>query len=198
MLSRSTEEIHGNIGLSHDGAFADGPAHLQPAQSKSTATPSNLSISSSLKDRMKDRERAEDEDDGYQEAQDALEEMYEEEEEEREVEEVEDLLEYYLQRAATTQSEAERLLAGARDLEESIGVSLSARRFEVNRLELLLSIASFAAALGAMVASIFGMNLRSTLEMSVVGFWSTTAMIILGSWWIFWILFKYTKRKRIL
>ena len=47
------------------------------------------------------------------------------------MEEAEDLLEYYLQRAATTQSEAERLLAGARDLEESIGVSLSARRFEV-------------------------------------------------------------------
>ena len=38
-----------------------------------------------------------------------------------------------MQRAATTQSEAERLLAGARDLEESIGVSLSARRFEVRR-----------------------------------------------------------------
>ena len=48
-----------------------------------------------------------------------------------ELEEVEDLLEYYLQRATTTQSEAERLLAGSRDLEESIGVSLSARRFEV-------------------------------------------------------------------
>ena len=61
----------------------------------------------------------------------ALEEMNEAEEEEREVEEVEDLLEYYLQRAAATQSEAERLLDGARDLEESIGVSLSARRFEV-------------------------------------------------------------------
>ena len=56
--------------------------------------------------------------------------MEEAEEEEREVEEVEDLLEYYLQRAAATQSEAERLLDGARDLEESIGVSLSARRFE--------------------------------------------------------------------
>lgn len=51
--------------------------------------------------------------------------------EERELEETEDLLEYYLQRSANTQSEAERLLAGARDLEESIGVSLSARRFEV-------------------------------------------------------------------
>ncbi len=47
------------------------------------------------------------------------------------VSQVEDLLEYYMQRAATLQSESERLLAGARDLEESIGVSLSARRFEV-------------------------------------------------------------------
>ena len=45
---------------------------------------------------------------------------------------MEDLLDYYLQRAASTQTEAERLLAGARDLEESIGVSLSARRFEVS------------------------------------------------------------------
>ncbi|KAL4420840.1 hypothetical protein ABPG75_010496 [Micractinium tetrahymenae] len=144
------------------------------------------------------RKGGDDEDGGLQDAQDALEEMQEEEEEERELEEVEDLLEYYLQRAANTQSEAERLLAGARDLEESIGVSLSARRFEVNRLELLLSIASFAAALGAMVAGIFGMNLRSTLEMSVVGFWGTTALIILGSYWVFYLIYKYTKRKRIL
>ena len=67
------------------------------------------------------------------EAQGALKEMEEAEEEARELEEAEDLLEYYLQRAAATQSEAERLLAGARDLEESIGVSLSARRFEVLR-----------------------------------------------------------------
>lgn len=58
--------------------------------------------------------------------------MEEAEEEERELEDTEDLLEYYLQRAAATQSEAERLLDGARDLEESIGVSLSARRFEVS------------------------------------------------------------------
>ena len=65
------------------------------------------------------------------EAEAALEEMDDAEMEERELEETEDLLEYYLQRAANTQGEAERLLAGARDLEESIGVSLSARRFEV-------------------------------------------------------------------
>ncbi|GAB4819983.1 hypothetical protein N2152v2_007029 [Parachlorella kessleri] len=190
------EAPHIPVSSSHDGVVAIGPTLLQPT--KATKPSSSTSSSTSVKERSKDRDRSEDEDDGYQEAQDALEEMFEEEEEEREVEEVEDLLEYYLQRAATTQSEAERLLAGARDLEESIGVSLSARRFEVNRLELLLSIASFAAALGAMVASIFGMNLRSTLEMSVIGFWGTTIMIIAGSWWIFWVLYRHTKRKRIL
>ena len=131
-------------------------------------------------------------------AQNKLMEMEEEEEEERELEETEDLFEYYVQRASMTQSEAERLLAGARDLEESIGVSLSYRRFEVNRLELLLSIASFAAALGAMIASIFGMNLKSTFEESIIGFWGTTLMICLGSAWVFWVLYRYTKRKRIL
>lgn len=72
---------------------------------------------------------------GYVEAEAALEEMDDAEMEEQEVEETEDLLEYYLQRAAGTQSEAERLLAGARDLEESIGVSLSARRFEVSQMK---------------------------------------------------------------
>jgi len=39
-------------------------------------------------------------------------------------------------------------------------VSLSARRYEVGRLELMLSMGSFAAALGAMIAGIFGMNMR--------------------------------------
>lgn len=48
------------------------------------------------------------------------------------------------------------------------------------------------------VASIFGMNLRSTLEMSVLGFWGTTVGIVVGCLWIFWVLFRYTKRKRIL
>ena len=74
--------------------------------------------------------RSEGENEYETEAEAALEEMDDAEMEERELEETEDLLEYYLQRAAGTQSEAERLLAGARDLEESIGVSLSARRFE--------------------------------------------------------------------
>ena len=69
---------------------------------------------------------------------------------------------------------------------------------QVNRLELTLSIGSFAAALGAMIAGIFGMNLRSTLENSVVGFWLTSAGIVLGCSMVFFLLFQFAKRKRIL
>ncbi len=77
------------------------------------------------------RRTMEDADEGYQEAEAALEIMEEAEAEEAELKEVQDLLDYYLQRA-TTQLEVEHLLAGSRDLEESIGVSWSARRFEVS------------------------------------------------------------------
>ncbi|GLI68861.1 hypothetical protein VaNZ11_013406 [Volvox africanus] len=139
-----------------------------------------------------------DSEEDLQEAQDALEEMVEEEEEEAELEEVEDLLEFYLQRASGLQSEAERMLAGARDLEESIGVSLSARRYEVNRLELMLSIGSFAAAVGAMLAGIFGMNMRSNLEHSALSFWGITAAIVLGCAWIYFAVMRYTRSRRIL
>ena len=127
-----------------------------------------------------------------------LRELFEAEEEEQELQEVEDLLEFYLQRATAIQTEAERLLAGARDLEESIGLALSARRFEVQRLELRLSIGSFAAALGAVVAGIFGMNLRSTLEESVLGFWGTTVLICAGCVWVYCLILDFTRRRKIL
>jgi magnesium transporter len=124
--------------------------------------------------------------------------LFEAEEEEQELQEVEDLLEFYLQRATSIQTEAERLLAGARDLEESIGLALSARRFEVQRLELRLSIGSFAAALGAMLAGIFGMNLRSTLEESILGFWGTTITICVGCIWVYFTILDFTRRRKIL
>jgi len=130
--------------------------------------------------------------------EEAIEELEDQEEAERELEEVEDLFEYYLQRCAMNQSEAERLLAGARDLEESIGVSLSARRLAVIRLELMLSIGSFAAALGAVISSIFGMNLRSTFENSVVGFWGLTGGIVFLCVLVCYTLWEFAKRRRIL
>jgi magnesium transporter len=124
--------------------------------------------------------------------------MFEAEQEEQELQEVEDLLEFYLQRAMAIQTEAERLLDGARDLEESIGLALSARRFEVQRLELRLSIGSFAAALGAVIAGIFGMNLRSTFESSIIGFWGTTAFIIAGCAFVYFRIYQWTRHRKIL
>ena len=112
--------------------------------------------------------------------------------------EVENLLEYYLQRCETCHGEAERLLENTRDLEESISVSLSARRFEVSKLELSLSIATFATAVGALVAGIFGMNLRNRFEFSALAFYGTAAGIVLGVVIVFAMLYKYTRRKRIL
>jgi len=162
----------------------------------------NLSSRPRREDRVRQRERErlqreQGSNTQYQNAEDALAEMDDEEEEEKEVEEVEDMLEYYMQRAAGVQSEAERVLEGARDLEESISVSLSARRFEVNRLELMLSMGSFAAALGAMISGIFGMNLRSNLEMSMLGFYGVTGLIVVGCFYVFISLFLYTKKRRI-
>lgn len=111
---------------------------------------------------------------------------------------VENLLEYYLQRCETCHSEAERLLENTRDLEDSITVSLSARRYEVNKLELMLSIATFATAVGALVAGIFGMNLRNKFEMSVVAFYGTAGGICFGVVTLCLLLYRYTRRKKIL
>ena len=113
-------------------------------------------------------------------------------------EEVENLIEYYLQRHETCHSEAERLLSGARDLEESLSVSLSSRHYEVTRMELTLSIASFTTSLGAMIAGIFGMNLQSRLEMSVTAFYGTSAAIVFGAITIFFFIFRLMKNKLIL
>ena len=112
--------------------------------------------------------------------------------------EVENILEYYLQRCETAHGEAERLLENTRDLEESISVSLSARRFEVNKLELSLSIATFATAVGALIAGIFGMNLRNRLELSTAAFIGTSVGILVACTTLCILIFRYTRQKRIL
>ena len=121
-----------------------------------------------------------------------------EEEKEDEEEEVENLIEYYLQQTETVHSAAEQLLENTRDLEESISVSLSSRRYEVSKLELTLSIATFAAALGALITGIFGMNLRSCLEMSVTAFYLTCFLIFSGIGAIFQAIMRYARRQKIL
>lgn len=117
---------------------------------------------------------------------------------EEEEQEVEMLLEYYLQRCDSCHGQAEKLLDSARETEDSLAVNLSSRRLEVSRLELLLQVGTFAAALGALVAGIFGMNLRSRLEENVTAFWFTTIGILAGSFLLFVAMFAYLRRRRIL
>lgn len=116
---------------------------------------------------------------------------------EEEEEEIEMLLENYLQRCESCHGQAERLLDSAREMEDSIAVSLSSRRLEVSRVELLLQVGTFCVAVGALVAGIFGMNLKSYLEERVFAFWLTTSGIIIGGIVVFFIMYNYLRARKI-
>ncbi|XVF46825.1 hypothetical protein PTKIN_Ptkin03bG0059000 [Pterospermum kingtungense] len=117
---------------------------------------------------------------------------------EEEEEEIEMLLENYLQRCESCHGQAERLLDSAKEMEDSIAVNLSSRRLEVSRVELLLQVGTFCVAVGALVAGIFGMNLRSYLEEHVFAFWLTTAGIIVGGVVAFFLMYSYLRARKIL
>lgn len=132
--------------------------------------------------------------DDYMECSVPLEKQIAEEEEE----EIEMLLENYLQRCESCHGQAERLLDSAKEMEDSIAVSLSSRRLEVSRVELLLQVGTFCVAVGALVAGIFGMNLKSYLEEHVLAFWLTTAGIIVGGVVAFFLMYSYLRIRKIL
>lgn len=117
---------------------------------------------------------------------------------EEEEEEIEMLLENYLQRCESCHGQAERLLDSAKEMEDSIAVNLSSRRLEVSRVELLLQVGTFCVAVGALVAGIFGMNLRSYLEEHVWAFWLTTAGIVVGAVASFFVTYYYLRKRKIL
>lgn len=117
---------------------------------------------------------------------------------EEEEEEIEMLLENYLQRCESCHGQSERLLDSAKEMEDSIAVNLSSRRLEVSRVELLLQVGAFCVAVGALVAGIFGMNLKSYLEEHVFAFWLTTAGIIVGAVVAFFLMYWYLRARKIL
>ncbi|KAL6967111.1 hypothetical protein U1Q18_032914 [Sarracenia purpurea var. burkii] len=117
---------------------------------------------------------------------------------EEEEEEIEMLLENYLQRCESCHGQAERLLDSAKEMEDSIAVNLSSRRLEVSRVELLLQVGTFCVAIGALVAGIFGMNLKSYLEEHVFAFWLTTAGIIVGAVIASFLMYSYLRARKIL
>ncbi|KAF7823305.1 magnesium transporter MRS2-11, chloroplastic [Senna tora] len=116
---------------------------------------------------------------------------------EEEEEEIEMLLENYLQRCESCHGQAERLLDSAKEMEDSISVSLSSRRLEVSRVELLLQVGAFCLAVGALITGIFGMNLKSYLEERVFAFWLTTTGIIVGAVIAFFLMYSYLKARKI-
>ncbi|KAL1213379.1 Magnesium transporter MRS2-11 [Cardamine amara subsp. amara] len=116
---------------------------------------------------------------------------------EEEEEEIEMLLENYLQRCESCHGQAERLLDSAKEMEDSIAVNLSSRRLEVSRFELLLQVGTFCVAVGALVAGIFGMNLRSYLEEQACAFWLTTGGILIGAAVGFFLMFSYLSKRKI-
>ncbi|KAI4386096.1 hypothetical protein MLD38_004058 [Melastoma candidum] len=115
-----------------------------------------------------------------------------------EEEEIEMLLENYLQRCESCHGQAERLLDSAREMEDSIAVNLSSRRLQVSRVELLLQVGTFFVSVGALIAGIFGMNLKSYLEEHVFAFWATTAGFIVGAVVAFFLVYSYLKSRNIL
>ncbi|KAG2546833.1 magnesium transporter MRS2-A, chloroplastic-like [Panicum virgatum] len=117
---------------------------------------------------------------------------------EEEEEEIEMLLENYLQRCESCHGQAERLLDSAREMEDSIAVNLSSRRLEVSRVELLLQVGTFCVAVGALVAGIFGMNLKSYIETNAWAFWATTGGIVVGALAGFFLVYSYLKARKIL
>ncbi|KAJ0266593.1 Magnesium transporter MRS2-11 [Hirschfeldia incana] len=116
---------------------------------------------------------------------------------EEEEEEIEMLLENYLQRCESCHGQAERLLDSAKEMEDSIAVNLSSRRLEVSRFELLLQVGTFCVAGGALIAGIFGMNLRSYLEEQPFAFWLTTGGIIIGAAVGFYLMYSYLRKRKI-
>ncbi|KAM7277390.1 hypothetical protein ACFE04_019256 [Oxalis oulophora] len=104
---------------------------------------------------------------------------------EDEEEEIEMLLENYLQRCESCHGQSERLLDSAKEMEDSIAVNLSSRRLEVSRVELLLQVGAFCVAVGALIAGIFGMNLRSYLEEHVLPLCIQrgAVCILADNWW---------------
>ncbi|PKA57406.1 Magnesium transporter MRS2-11, chloroplastic [Apostasia shenzhenica] len=117
---------------------------------------------------------------------------------EEEEEEIELLLENYLQRCESCHGQAERLLDSAREMEDSVAVNLSSRRLQVSRVELLLQVGTFCVAVGALVAGIFGMNLKSYLEELALAFWLTTGGIVVGALAAFFVMYYYLRARRIL
>ena len=85
-------------------------------------------------------------------------------------EEVEFLLEAYVADLAEIEMEATGMIAQIEDSMEVISLHLNSQRNRIIKLSLIMEMLAVTAGSGAVIGSIFGMNLKSGLEESGSGF----------------------------
>mmetsp|Transcript_48002 Transcript_48002/g.112046 ORF Transcript_48002/g.112046 Transcript_48002/m.112046 type:complete len:428 (+) Transcript_48002:125-1408(+) len=102
--------------------------------------------------------------------------------------EFEAMLEAYLHAYSQCSRECRELLAGIQDFEASTTLALNARRLQIEEFELMLVIGSVALGAGALIPSVFGMNLLNNFESSNLTFRVTVVLTCLVSVTLFWTL----------
>jgi magnesium transporter len=94
--------------------------------------------------------------------------------------EIESLLEAYMHRVDEVENEVKRLIYNIRSTEKTIQIKLASVRNQIMKMELLLTISTFAVSCGALTAGLFGMNLMSGVELHPMAFYGTAGAISLG------------------
>mmetsp|Transcript_12189 Transcript_12189/g.15849 ORF Transcript_12189/g.15849 Transcript_12189/m.15849 type:complete len:453 (+) Transcript_12189:89-1447(+) len=110
-------------------------------------------------------------------------------------EEIELLLENYVQSVDGTYSQAQLLSHEIDSAMDLLYVRLDTARNQLLRVDLMVSSITSVAAVGALVAAIFGMNLRSGVEDTPEWFWTVAGILIFGCAFSVALMFLYIKYK---
>jgi len=110
-------------------------------------------------------------------------------------EEIELLLEAYLQAVDGTFSQAKLLNKEIDSAMDLLMLRLDTARNSLLRIDLMVSSITSVAAVGALVAGIFGMNLSSGVEDTPHWFWGVASTLVFGSIILVTSIFWYIRHK---
>mmetsp|Transcript_20778 Transcript_20778/g.58464 ORF Transcript_20778/g.58464 Transcript_20778/m.58464 type:complete len:257 (+) Transcript_20778:19-789(+) len=114
------------------------------------------------------------------------------------IQEAENLLEAYFIILDNTYDKLNTLSEYIDDTEDYINIELDSHRNQLIQLELILTTATFAVAVAALVTGIFGMNIDNSIEENHGLFVAVTALVGLGSIAIFIGIVLYCRWKRLI
>ena len=86
-------------------------------------------------------------------------------------EEVEFMFEFYVKQVDELAVQVAELISNIRSTQSIVKIELDSQRNALMQLETRVTIATFAASLGSLGASVFGMNLMNSMEASATAFW---------------------------